>query len=223
MASQSVTTLCFVRHGEVNNPGKVVYERLPGFPLSDVGRVQAKRLASFLATRPEAVRASAFFSSPLDRTMETAGYVLEAVNHQRAKENLTPLSIVTDERLLEARNRYKGQRLGHGEASLFRNGNLLRFLDLRTPGWGEPYDSIAARMADFAFEKADEFVGGSVIVVSHESPIWTLRHYLETGRAATNVLTRKTALASVTALSLEAGAHRLVGVCYKDPSEGIVN
>ncbi|MBQ5557541.1 MAG: histidine phosphatase family protein [Aeriscardovia sp.] len=223
MASQSVTTLYFVRHGEVNNPRKVVYERLPGFPLSGVGRLQAKRLASFLATQPEAIRASAFFSSSLDRTMETASYVLEAVNHRRAEENLTPLSIATDERLLEARNRYKGQRLGHGEASLFRNGNLLRFLNLRTPGWGESYDSIAARMTDFAFEKVDEFSGGSVIVVSHESPIWTLRHYLETGRAATNVLTRKTALASVTALSLEVRTHRLVRVRYKDPSERIVN
>ena len=31
------TTIHFVRHGKVENPGHLLYERLPGFHLSDVG------------------------------------------------------------------------------------------------------------------------------------------------------------------------------------------
>ena len=37
------TTIHFVRHGEVHNPDHILYERLPGFHLSDRGRRMAGR------------------------------------------------------------------------------------------------------------------------------------------------------------------------------------
>lgn len=215
------TTLYFIRHGKVENPGKVVYERIPGFHLSALGRRQAQATARFLASDLRVTEASAFIASPLDRTMDTAEIIQKPVNRMRVARGLEQLEISTDERLIEAWNYYKGQRIGHGQASALKWANLRRYLDLRTPGWGEPYEQIAARMADFAFEAADRYAGQSVIVVSHESPIWTLRRYLETGRAQSNVLTRGTALASVTALSIEPGTHRLVCVAYADPAAGV--
>ena len=35
----SATTIHFVRHGKVYNPDHLLYERLPDFHLSDLGRV----------------------------------------------------------------------------------------------------------------------------------------------------------------------------------------
>lgn len=217
----AVTTLNFVRHGKVFNPTKVVYERLPGFHLSDVGDRQAKATAQWIAHQPQMVRSAAFFASPLDRTMDTARRVQEAVNAERAQLGLPPLEIQTDERLLEAKNVYAGQRVNHGEAAWYRHGNLFKFLNLHRPGWGEPYEKIADRMMRFAFEKTDAYPGQNLIVVSHESPIWTLRHILEKGRASSNVLLRHTGLASVTSLSIETGTHRLVGVRYADPAQDV--
>ena len=41
------TTIHFVRHGKVENPGHLLYERLPGFHLSDVGvRMAPPRITS---------------------------------------------------------------------------------------------------------------------------------------------------------------------------------
>jgi broad specificity phosphatase PhoE len=217
------TTLYFVRHGKVENPGKVVYERLPGFHLSDFGRRQITATAQWMSSQPQIVRASALYASPLDRTMDTAQIVLAALNRAResADYHLPALSIQTDDRLLEARNRYRGLRINHGEAAWYRHGNIWKFLDLKTPGWGEPYTHIAQRMMNFAFQIADQHAGQSVIVVSHESPIWTLRHILTTGKASSNVLTRHTALGSVTGLTLETGTHRLLSVTYADPAKDV--
>lgn len=219
--ARPVTTLNFVRHGRVENPGKVVYERLPGFHLSDLGRRQAQTTAEWVAAQPQIVRSAALFSSPLDRTMDTARAVQKAVNEKRATQGLPPLTIQTDDRLLEAENIFRGQRVNHGEAAWYRHGNLFKFLNLHRPGWGEPYAHIARRMTAFAFEKADEYPGQNLIVVSHESPIWTLRRFLETGRSSTNVLLRHTGLASVTSLRIEVGTHRLVGVDYHDPAKDV--
>ena len=37
-----LTTVHLLRHGEVHNPGKVLYGRLPGYHLSDLGRAMAQ-------------------------------------------------------------------------------------------------------------------------------------------------------------------------------------
>jgi broad specificity phosphatase PhoE len=40
------TRLHLVRHGEVHNPGRVLYGRLPGFGLSDLGTRMAQASAT---------------------------------------------------------------------------------------------------------------------------------------------------------------------------------
>ena len=44
-----MTTLYLVRHGEVHNPTGIIYGRLPGFGLSENGRVQLGHAADLLA------------------------------------------------------------------------------------------------------------------------------------------------------------------------------
>lgn len=62
------TTISLIRHGQVHNPEKVIYGRLPGFGLSDVGRKQVACTAQYLQDAP----LSAIYSSPLLRARQTA-------------------------------------------------------------------------------------------------------------------------------------------------------
>lgn len=74
-----------------------------------------------------------------------------------------------------------GKRIGHGEGALWKNGNWKLVTNLYKPSWGESYQHIAQRMDDFAREKVAQHPGEQIVVVSHESPIFSYRHYLETG------------------------------------------
>jgi len=62
------TVVHLLRHGEVYNPGRILYGRLPGFHLSEEGRLMAKAATEFLAGRDVVL----LRSSPLDRAQETA-------------------------------------------------------------------------------------------------------------------------------------------------------
>ena len=62
------TTVHLLRHGEVYNPQGVLYGRLPGYFLSDLGLEMADRAASALANRDIAT----VISSPMERAQQTA-------------------------------------------------------------------------------------------------------------------------------------------------------
>lgn len=215
------TTIHFVRHGEVHNPDHILYERLPGFHLSDRGRRMAEATARYLAASPQTNTAAAIYSSPLDRTRETAQAILTALNETRMVRNEEPLELVTDQRIIEAGNNFRGTRIGHGEGALWRNGNWKLVTNLWKPSWGESYRQIAARVGAFAQEKVREHAGQQIIVVSHESPIWSYRHLLETGHPEHNMLLRHTALASVTSITYDSQTGNVMSITYVDPAAGV--
>ena len=62
-AAPTARIVHLVRHGEVANPRGVLYGRLPGFHLSEDGRLMAKAAADYLAGRDVTV----LLSSPLER------------------------------------------------------------------------------------------------------------------------------------------------------------
>ena len=173
------TTIHFVRHGKVENPGHLLYERLPGFHLSDVGVRMAQATAHYIAVSPQLNTVSAVYSSPLERTRETAGEILESLNSVRGLRGEEPLELQTDERL------------------------------------------IAHRMQDFALEKVAEYPGKQIVVVSHESPIWSYRHMLETGHPEHNMLLRHTALASITSITYDCNTGKIMSITYADPAADV--
>ena len=67
-----MTTIWLARHGEVHNPGGLLYGRLPRMRLSPLGQRQAEALADFLAPRP----LQAIYSSPMLRARKTAAVIL---------------------------------------------------------------------------------------------------------------------------------------------------
>mgnify|MGYP002652011322 CR=1 FL=1 len=78
-----------MRHGEVHNPDRVLYGRLPNFALSAGGRTMAAAAAAHVEALGRPV--SALYASPLQRTREsaepfTAAFGLEPVIDERVIE-----------------------------------------------------------------------------------------------------------------------------------------
>ncbi|MBB2955422.1 broad specificity phosphatase PhoE [Bifidobacterium commune] len=215
------TTLHFVRHGKVENPDHLLYERLPNFHLSAVGVRMAQATARYIAMDSEMSQTVALYSSPLDRTRETAQVILDDLNGIRQARGDVALTVQTDRRLIEAGNEFRGLRIGHGKAALWRSRSLKLLRNLWRPSWGESYRHIADRVSDFAQETVRNHPGEQVIVVSHESPIWSYRHMLETGHPEHNMLLRHTALASITSITYDSETGKVLHIAYVDPAADV--
>lgn len=68
MSAKETTVVHLMRHGEVHNPEGILYGRLPGYHLSELGRQMADRVAEHLADRD----ITHVVASPLERAQETA-------------------------------------------------------------------------------------------------------------------------------------------------------
>ena len=181
----------------------------------------AQTTAHYIAVNPRLNTVSAIYSSPLERARETAGEILTALNEVRETRGEEPLELTTDERIIEARNEFRGTRIGYGEGALWKNGNWKLVRNLWKPSWGESYQSIAHRVQAFALEKVGEHPGEQIIVVSHESPIWSYRHMLETGHPEHNMLLRHTALASITSITYDCDTRKVLSIAYVDPAADV--
>ena len=70
-------------------------------------------------------------------------------------------------------------------------------------------------------EKVSEHPGEQIVVVSHESPIWSYRHMLETGHPEHNMLLRHTALASITSITYDRATRKVMSITYVDPAADV--
>ncbi|WP_054604297.1 histidine phosphatase family protein [Mycolicibacterium fortuitum] len=156
-----------MRHGEVFNPEKVLYGRLPGYHLSERGQVQARAAADWLADRDIVY----VVASPLERAQETAAPIAERHG----------LPIATDEELIESWNVFEGERVAPGDGALRDPRNWPRLRNPRKPSWGEPYEEVAARMMGAMHRAREKAAGHEAVCVSHQLPVETLRRAM-TGR-----------------------------------------
>jgi broad specificity phosphatase PhoE len=196
------TTVHLLRHGEVDNPGKVLYGRLPGYHLSPAGVAMAERAAWALAGRDVV----AVVSSPLERAMETATPVAAEFG----------LGIRIDERLIEAANIFQGLTFGVGDGSMRRPSHWRHLVNPFRPSWGEPYRELADRVLAAVAAVRDEVRGHEAVCVSHQLPIWTARLAVERRRLWHDPRRRDCALGSLTSFEFE--GDDIVGVRYTRPS-----
>jgi broad specificity phosphatase PhoE len=196
------TTVHLLRHGEVENPQRVLYGRLPGYHLSAAGRAMADAAADFFAERPVV----ALYCSPLERAQETARPVAERLG----------LDIVTDDRLIEPWNHFEGLTFGVGDGSLRRPAHWPYLINPFRPSWGEAYRSVARRMLAVMAEARAAADGAEAVCVSHQLPIWVTRRMAEGKRLWHNPAVRECALGSVTSFSYL--GDRLTGVSYTVPA-----
>jgi broad specificity phosphatase PhoE len=201
--TQEQTVVHLLRHGEVHNPGKILYGRLPGFRLSSDGEAMADKAAAWFDGRG----VTHLVSSPLERAQQTARPLAETLD--------LPVSI--DERLIEAANAFEGMKVAGSGAGVF--GAPRNWWKLRNPfqpSWGEPYVEIAARMLAAVEAARDAARGSAAVLVSHQLPIWTLRLHFEGRRYVHDPRRRQCGLASVTSLTYE--ENRFVGLSYAEPA-----
>ena len=196
--------LHLVRHGEVFNPAGVIYERLPGFRLSERGEAMATRTAEWLAGEP----ITRVIASPLLRTQQSASPVADAFR----------LPIEADERVIEGTNRFAGTSVrtavGRNPLLAWRLRNPLR------PSWGEPFAVVRDRMRAAVL---DAFKAGDpehdVVIVTHQLPIWMVHRSVEGAPLAHDPRNRRCNLSSVTSLAVRDG--RIVEIGYEDPAAAL--
>jgi broad specificity phosphatase PhoE len=198
-----------VRHGEVFNPERVLYGRLPGFRLSDSGRRMAEAAAADLVERGRPV--VRLVASPLQRTQESAAPIASAFG----------LPIDIDDRIIEPINRFEGKRMRGPGGALRDPRNWHSLTNPARPSWGEPFRSISGRMLaaiDDAFQSVED---GDVVLVSHQLPIWMVHRALANERLAHDPRKRRCDLSSITTLSWRGNAP--VEVAYASPAAPLLD
>ncbi|WP_189932136.1 histidine phosphatase family protein [Streptomyces sulfonofaciens] len=195
-----------MRHGEVHNPTGLLYGRLPGYHLSELGRRMADRVAGHLASRD----VTHVVASPLERAQETATPIAKAHG----------LDIATDERLIEAENIFQGKTFGVGDGALRRPANWKHLVNPFRPSWGEPYAVQAARMLKALEAARDAARGHEAVCVSHQLPIWVVRSFVERRRLWHDPRKRQCTLASLTTFTYH--GDTLVTVGYTEPALDLV-
>ena len=195
-----------VRHGEVDNPNKVLYGRLPNFALTALGRQMAEAAAQELART--GANYTRLISSPLIRTLQSARPIAEALK----------LSVATESLIIEPTNIFEGKKVGLPTV-MANPAYLLKLYNPLKPSWGEPYKQIVARMTEALRRAWDETARGEVVMVSHQLPIWAL-HLSAAGRPLWHdPRSRRCDLSSIT--SFEFKNNKLVEVDYRDPAKAL--
>ncbi|WP_213815552.1 histidine phosphatase family protein [Glaciihabitans sp. dw_435] len=196
------TLLHLVRHGEVHNPEGVLYGRIPGFGLSDLGKKMAAVSAASLAGNP----ITRLYASPLQRAQESAAPWAQNFG----------LDIRTEDRIIEPTNKFEGGTFELSAKVIFKPHAWPWIYNPLRPSWGEAYTSIAARMIAAMDDAWDEADGGEVVMVSHQLPIWMTHRFVMGEKLYHDPRKRRCSLSSIT--TFEKRGTSFVEVNYQDPA-----
>ena len=203
MLSAMSTTVHVARHGEVENPEKILYGRQPGWRLSNRGQQMAETLGEW----SKSINLGALHVSPLQRAQETAAPIARAHG----------IEITTDERLIEAANIFEGKSFELGSGVLKHPSSWRHLYNPWKPSWGEPYEEQINRMLAAVFAARKAANGKDAIVVSHQLPIWILRSAIEGRSLLHDPRKRICTLASVTSIHFD-DEGVISGLSYSEPA-----
>ncbi|ATZ06250.1 histidine phosphatase family protein [Corynebacterium striatum] len=201
----STTIVHLVRHGEVYNPDKILYGRIPGYHLSSRGHSMAARTAE--AFRGHDV--TYLVASPLQRTQETAQPI----------SKVTGLDVEIDKSVIESGNRFEGLRTKGWNSQLWNPQRWPLLRNPLQPSWGEPFEEIAARMMNAVERARQKAEGHEAIIVSHQLPIVMVQRTALGKRLAHAPWDRECDLASVTSLVFQ--DDQLIDIFYSSPAQAI--
>ena len=201
------STVHVLRHGEVENPNKILYGRQPGWYLSARGQEMAATLGEW----SKSIDLGALHVSPLQRAQETAAPIAAA--HK--------IEITTDERLIEAANIFEGKSFELGSGVLKHPSSWRHLYNPWKPSWGEPYVEQINRMLAAVFAAKDAANGKDAICVSHQLPIWILRSAIENRRLLHDPRKRECTLASVTSIHFDSDGV-ISGTSYSEPARHLL-
>jgi broad specificity phosphatase PhoE len=201
------STVHVLRHGEVENPNKILYGRQPGWYLSSRGQEMAATLGEW----SKSIDLGALHVSPLQRAQETAAPIAAAHN----------IAITTDERLIEAANIFEGKSFELGSGVLKHPSSWRHLYNPWRPSWGEPYVEQINRMLAAVFAAKNAANGKDAICVSHQLPIWILRSAIENRRLLHDPRKRECTLASVTSVHFD-NDDVISGISYSEPARHLL-
>jgi broad specificity phosphatase PhoE len=163
--SAATTQILLMRHADVENPNRVLYGHLPGFPLSALGRAQAAAVGQSL--RDRGIRR--IVHSPLERARETA----EIVNAQLP----TPVPLIPEPALREAEFGRYLQGVPYWQIPVRRPRWLMHKLRRGTLAGDESIETLGRRVLSVAERLASEYPGEVSLCISHADPLqaaWVL-------------------------------------------------
>lgn len=192
-----------VRHGEVHNPEGVLYGRIPGYHLSELGRRMADAAAASLAGHP----VTALYASPLQRAQESAQPWSERFG----------LPIVTEDRIIEPTNWFEGKIM---KQAIRQPKSWPQLRNPMKPSWGEPFKHVETRMLAAVFDAWEKAAGGEVVMVSHQMPIVMVARSVKGMRLPHDPRKRRSTLSSITTLRRD-GDH-FVEVGYAEPAAALL-
>lgn len=201
----SHTIVHLVRHGEVYNPERILYGCIPDYHLSARGQSMAAATAKSFTNHD----ITHLWCSPLERAQETASPIA----------NLTNLDIHTDDRLIEAGNRFEGLRVRSWRSQLINPVRWPLMWNPALPSWGEHYVDIAARMMNVVDDARRKAAGHEAVLVTHQLPIVCVQRTVLEQSLAHNPSARVCELASVTSLVFQ--GDQLVDYRYNEPAQEI--
>ena len=156
--NSTATVVILVRHGHTPTTGKILPGRAKGLHLSDLGKEQAAKVASNL----EPLRkVKAVYSSPMERTIETAKPIAKAFG----------MKVQRHQGLIEADfGKWTGRKLSdlrklNDWEKVQKNPSLFRFPD------GESFMEIQSRMVTAVSSICENHKGEIVVAVSHADTI----------------------------------------------------
>lgn len=150
------TVIHFMRHGEVHNPKRVLYSRLPKFGIS----VKGKEAVEASIRKLEGTGISRIYVSPLLRTRQTAAIA----------RRILDVPVHMSSRIIEVRSPHAGVSLEEYYGKL-----QYRMYDAESIAKGhESVEEIADRMQKFLRLIVRRHEGERMLVISHADPILIL-------------------------------------------------
>lgn len=153
------TNIICMRHGFAEHNAKRILSETNDVPshLTEQGKLDVRAAAKKLG------KIDVIYSSPLMRATETAQLVAETLG-------MSPDAIIIDDRLKELQTGINGESVDEYHRQFATN---VEKFTRALPG-GETLTELKQRVGSFAFEVAAKHEGQTVLVVTHEYPIWLM-------------------------------------------------
>jgi isoleucyl-tRNA synthetase len=150
-----------MRHGEVYNPKKVIYGRLPRFPITKIAKVGIKKLVPYFKRN----KINIIYSSPLLRTRQSAEIIAKGLG----------LKVKYNSKIIEIKLFCEGMSL-----EKFKKEIQPYLFDKKFKNKGqEQVEDIRKRMLAFLNSIEKRHKNKNILVISHGDPIVILKACIE--------------------------------------------
>ncbi len=149
------TRIYFARHGKYKNPDGVIPYRLPGFPLAEDGKRQAKEIVEKLKEQ-DIIKV---FCSPILRCHQTAEIIANGLG----------ISVEQKEELSETRTPLQGKTKKEMETL---SPNYPFDIPEHSIGGGETPEEMYNRVHNLVQKTISEYKNKTILLVSHGDPIF---------------------------------------------------